>query len=133
MDPNVLKVSGMVTLETAYRIANAGLENSKEIANLVAENSEKRVGDWGISSISELTKYRDDKIDIAKKLKQMTFIMERDIKAIDSTKSLVQNESEEFKTEFSTFIKGLKNDLHAKVQSEKKKIDSILLGIEGRN
>ena len=133
MDPNVLKVSGMVTLETAYRIANAGLENAKEVANIVAENSEKRVGDRGIGSISELTKYREDNIDYTKKLKQMTFILERDIKAIDSTKRLVQNESEEYKTEFDAFVNGLKNNLYTKMQSEKNKIDSILLSIEGRN
>jgi hypothetical protein len=127
MDPEVFKVSGMITAEIAYRIANAGVSDALEMANITAEASEKRLGDLTSDAISQFSNFSDkelkDKIEFWKK--KMNFFLNRDNSSIDSTLRLIQADNDETQARFSEFLSGLKESLKEKADKEKNKLTEL--------
>jgi hypothetical protein len=128
MDPEVFKVSGMITSEIAYRIANAGVSDALEMANITAEASEKRLGYITSNAISQLPnlsiKEMEENLEFSQK--KIDFFLNRDKNSIDSTIRLIQAENNETKTRFSKFITSLKESLIAKAEEEKNKLSEVL-------
>jgi hypothetical protein len=135
MDPEVFKVSGMITSEIAYRIANAGVSDALEMANITAEASEKRLGYITSNAISQLPNLTDkemkENLEFSKK--KIDFFLNRDKNSIDSTLRLIQTENDKTKTRFSEFLTKLKESLGEKAEEEKNKLSEVFTIHSGGN
>jgi hypothetical protein len=133
MDPEVFKVSGTITAEIAYRIANAGLTQAIEMANITAAASEKRISNIVSGFIAELSSFSEEKLENNLMMldKKMDFYMNRDMHSIDSTLRLIKTENDETRAKYMEFLSGLKDDLKEKALREKGKISEILTFIPG--
>jgi hypothetical protein len=127
MDPDVFKVSGMITAEIAYRIANAGVNDALEMANITAEASEKRLGTITSDAISNFSIFSDKELNINLDFykKKINFFVNRDIRSIDSTVRLIQSENKEKRKHFTEFLSDLKESLKEKSEKEKNKLSEI--------
>lgn len=127
MDPEVFNVSGMITAEIAYRIANAGISDAIEMANITSEASEKRLGYITSKAISQLPNLSEKDLEVKLEFwkKKINFFLNRDKNSIDSTLRLIQAENDEMKTRFSEFLISLKESLKEKAEEEKNKLSEV--------
>lgn len=134
-DPKVLEASGRITTEIAYHVANAGLEEASEIANIVAEASEKRLGRITVEFANELSELAGKNYAEASERykRRLEYIVDRDLKAIDSTGRLVAGNGKQTGILFNRTLKKLKSAVASKAAEEKKKLDAMrVLVIRGK-
>jgi hypothetical protein len=123
MDPEVFETSGSIVFEAAYRIANAGFGDALEFANIVAEAADRRLGEISVKKMGEFLKLTKTKVEekLLQSMKELEYILDRDLKAIDSIKRVLPFD-ENLKKIFNVFISRLKECLISKSEEEKKKL-----------
>jgi hypothetical protein len=130
-DPEIFRTSGLITLQVALEIANAGLEEATRTANIVAEASERRLSELCVQMMDHLAKLSGKKRQEASGWwrRRLTHVLKRDIDAINSTTRLILELDKPAKVFFNRTARRLCDNVTAKKQQEERKLNLMTAGL----
>jgi len=125
MDAEVFETAGSIVMETIYNVADAGIEKAMEIANIVKELAESRLGEISTKSYEELLESDPYHTAIVyhKWMKKLDYTLERDMRSLSSTSRLVRGLDDE--SILKGFLEETKADLRAKGERVKERVAAI--------
>jgi len=125
MDPEVFETAGSIVMETIYNVADAGVETAMEIANIVMEAAESRLGEISTYSYEEIIESDPENMEIVYKkgIKKLDYTLERDLRSLNSTSRLVRGLDDE--KSYKAFLQESMADLRAKGERVKERVAAI--------
>jgi len=127
MDAEVFNVSGLITMEILYKVAQADFNMSLELASIVSKAAENRVNEFVTRAISHLLTVKSEESEemLEKWRENLKYIVERDIGDLDSISIFMKKEDEKKRKKFNEFLYYIKKSLQDNVEKGEKKLDDI--------